>query len=662
MTTLKLKSLSDEPRDLEFPIDDKIMLSTVGGSRRGSRTPLQPHALKTPTFEQPWHTALRGAAAPPGLGRPTPPAAGLSRGAHPRRARAAPMGPPPVFPPPLATVAADRRGPARHRPANRPRTGTRAPASPDRAAAPGVAAVAVAAVAWQRCGTGGANAAHPRSSPADTVRHGPPSQSVDRVVHAYSMPVPRAPTRASWGRVHPPHRTRATPAPPTARRLRDPASRPPVAPLMADSWRPSDDAPRSLPFCPPPRPRVSSAAPSLAPPPRCATPAAPAPVAAAARRLRLPPVRGASPPRRRAPDAPSPPAAAPSIAPATSRRPALLPAGRLRFCSPPVLAVPEPMLTRARAGVRRSFTRYPADQDVPAAPFTVASGQRNRYCRTTAAPSPPDRPSARRRDLAAAVRPLNRLRRLLFAKTTRSRCFARPDWRCHAEEYDAQPQQTGEPPRPRANVISGKWVFKHKLGPTCCTRRVSCVARASMDVSNAFLHGHLQEQVLANPSACDTERPMTCACSLVHVRTKQRRAVPRIAGFPHLGCFRSTRSASPFVYRTGHDMAYLLLYVDDIIPTASTAGLLRHLTDRLRAEFALKDLGPLHYFLGIEVVRRADGFFLHRKYAHELLERAGCLTQPCAYSCRHEGQALRRDGSPHPTRRSIAPLSVLFKI
>ncbi|KAK1616793.1 hypothetical protein QYE76_022310 [Lolium multiflorum] len=44
-------------------------------------------------------------------------------------------------------------------------------------------------------------------------------------------------------------------------------------------------------------------------------------------------------------------------------------------------------------------------------------------------------------------------------------------------------------------------------------------------------------------------------------------------------------------------MAYLLLYIDDIILTASTAGLLRQLTDSLRVEFALKDLGPLHYFL-----------------------------------------------------------------
>ena len=97
--------------------------------------------------------------------------------------------------------------------------------------------------------------------------------------------------------------------------------------------------------------------------------------------------------------------------------------------------------------------------------------------------------------------------------------------------------------------------------------------------------------------------------------------------------FRSTRSdASLFVYHQGADTAYLLLYVDDIILTASAPDLLQRLTAHLHDEFALKDLGPLHYFLGIEVVRRTDGFFLHQqKYAHELLERAGmlnCKTAP----------------------------------
>ena len=115
--------------------------------------------------------------------------------------------------------------------------------------------------------------------------------------------------------------------------------------------------------------------------------------------------------------------------------------------------------------------------------------------------------------------------------------------------------------------------------------------------------------------------------------------------------FRSTLSdASLFVYHQGTDTAYLLLYVDDIILTACTSELLRRLTDRLRAEFAIKDLGPLHYFLGVEVVRRPDGFFLHqRKYAHELLERAGmlnCKTASTPVDTKAKVSTL--EGSPAP--------------
>ncbi|KAK1626873.1 hypothetical protein QYE76_001188 [Lolium multiflorum] len=77
--------------------------------------------------------------------------------------------------------------------------------------------------------------------------------------------------------------------------------------------------------------------------------------------------------------------------------------------------------------------------------------------------------------------------------------------------------------------------------------------------------------------------------------------------------FCVTRSdASLFVYHHRDMTAYLLLYVDDIILTASSVALLHQLTLRLCDEFAIKDLGALHYFLGIEVTRRPDGFFLHQ--------------------------------------------------
>ncbi|GJZ83167.1 ribonuclease H-like domain-containing protein [Tanacetum coccineum] len=74
------------------------------------------------------------------------------------------------------------------------------------------------------------------------------------------------------------------------------------------------------------------------------------------------------------------------------------------------------------------------------------------------------------------------------------------------------------------------------------------------------------------------------------------------------------------------DTAYLLLYVDDIVLTASSSDLLHRIISSLHQEFAMTDLGSLNYFLGISVTRDSSGMFLsQKKYAVEILERAGMV-------------------------------------
>lgn len=51
---------------------------------------------------------------------------------------------------------------------------------------------------------------------------------------------------------------------------------------------------------------------------------------------------------------------------------------------------------------------------------------------------------------------------------------------------------------------------------------------------------------------------------------------------------------------------FLLLYADDIIITSSNLSHVSELVRQLVKEFAMKDLGPLHFFLGVEV-RYFDG-------------------------------------------------------
>ncbi|XP_071735749.1 uncharacterized mitochondrial protein AtMg00810-like [Rutidosis leptorrhynchoides] len=122
----------------------------------------------------------------------------------------------------------------------------------------------------------------------------------------------------------------------------------------------------------------------------------------------------------------------------------------------------------------------------------------------------------------------------------------------------------------------------------------------------------------------------------------------RFAGYAQtLGFHQSRCDTSLFIYRQGSDTAYLLLYVDDIILTASSTGLLQQIISSLHKEFSMTDLGPLNYFLGIHATRTASGLFLSQKqYATEVIERAG---MPTCHPCRtpvEQGAKLTCHGPP----------------
>ena len=66
-------------------------------------------------------------------------------------------------------------------------------------------------------------------------------------------------------------------------------------------------------------------------------------------------------------------------------------------------------------------------------------------------------------------------------------------------------------------------------------------------------------------------------------------------------------------------MLIIVLYVDDLILTDDEL-LILSCKDDLAKEFEMKDLGLLHYFLGLEIWQRNDGLFVSQgKYAREIL-------------------------------------------
>ncbi|XP_042958098.1 uncharacterized mitochondrial protein AtMg00810-like [Carya illinoinensis] len=86
--------------------------------------------------------------------------------------------------------------------------------------------------------------------------------------------------------------------------------------------------------------------------------------------------------------------------------------------------------------------------------------------------------------------------------------------------------------------------------------------------------------------------------------------------FIKFGFVPSRADSSLFVCHTFAGTSYLVIYVDDIVVTCNNSQLVTNFLTRLSNEFAMKDLGALHYFLCIEVQSTSSGLFLSQtKYA-----------------------------------------------
>jgi hypothetical protein len=186
-----------------------------------------------------------------------------------------------------------------------------------------------------------------------------------------------------------------------------------------------------------------------------------------------------------------------------------------------------------------------------------------------------------------------------------------------------------------------------------------------LDVKNVFLHGTLTETVYCwQPTgfADPTHPDLVCHLrkSLYGLKQAPRTWYSRFASYlTTLGFIEAKSDTSLFIFRRSSDTIYLLLYVDDIILTASSTELLRRTIFALRQEFAMKDLGPLHHFLGITVEHHPDGLFLHqRTYTHDILKRevmADC--KPCTTLVDLQAKLADDSGPPvadAPQFRSIA--------
>ncbi|CAL2278094.1 unnamed protein product [Prunus armeniaca] len=248
------------------------------------------------------------------------------------------------------------------------------------------------------------------------------------------------------------------------------------------------------------------------------------------------------------------------------------------------------------------------------------------------------------------------------------------------------------PPSPYQNLVGSKWVFRTKFKPdgTVVKFKARLVAKGhhqregldfhetfspvakptmiklllslavqydwflnQLDVSNAFLHGFLKENVFMSqpPGFADPTRPhFVCQLNRSLYGLKQ---APRawydelFKALVSLGFQSSQADSSLFIKTSGASLVLVLVYVDDILVTGNCNIDCTSLISHLSAKFPVKDLGPLHYFLGLEVTRSAQSMFLSQtKYACDLLKKtdflgaSSCSTPLGSYKLDNSGDIL----------------------
>jgi hypothetical protein len=148
-------------------------------------------------------------------------------------------------------------------------------------------------------------------------------------------------------------------------------------------------------------------------------------------------------------------------------------------------------------------------------------------------------------------------------------------------------------------------------------------------VQNAFLHGTLEEEVYMHqpPGYVDPHKPdYVCKLdkALYGLKQAPRAWYSRFSTKLKTLRFKASKAdTSLFIYSKGGVTTFLLVYVDDIIVTSSCSGAVDALLKDLNSEFVLKELGALHYCLGIQVAKKGVGILLSQEmYVDDLLERA----------------------------------------
>jgi hypothetical protein len=127
-----------------------------------------------------------------------------------------------------------------------------------------------------------------------------------------------------------------------------------------------------------------------------------------------------------------------------------------------------------------------------------------------------------------------------------------------------------------------------------------------MDVKTTFLNGDIEEEVyIVQPDGFVMHEKESHVCRLKKALYGLKQA-PRAwyekidVHLMSLGFNKSVADPNLYYHIVGDECLILVLYVDDLFLTGSE-GLIAECKRALTFEFEMKDLGMMHYFVGLEI-------------------------------------------------------------
>jgi hypothetical protein len=158
-----------------------------------------------------------------------------------------------------------------------------------------------------------------------------------------------------------------------------------------------------------------------------------------------------------------------------------------------------------------------------------------------------------------------------------------------------------------------------------------------LDVKSAFLNGDLIEEVYVEQPPGFVVQGKEGKVYKLHKALYGLRQAPMAwnakldSSLLSLGFRNSTEEHAVYVRGTGDDLLIIGVYVDDLVVVGANQAEVVKFKGEMARLFNMSDLGPLHYYLGIEVRQSSLGITLCQStYAGKIIEKVGLSgCNPC---------------------------------